>query len=307
MHYRRIEIFIPSGPVKHESLEKGIEKLRSIAPGLWRAITPADDRNKATSPPFPWLHDSDAAQVEAFSALLKERECDIIWAARGGYGIMRWAGQVDWEKAAASSPLVAGFSDVTVLHAILNRQGLKSIHCPMPCTLENTSRSSIRHLEHALLKGQFPALKGRILLNGMNLKQSAVVAPVTGGNLCCLVHLIGTRLEPPWKDHILLVEDVNEPLYRIDRMLTQLVESGRLKSAAAVAAGTFSGSGASDSEIDALLSDRLGCLGIPVISRLPFGHGTDNLPVLLETPYRLDLEHACLEPLAALGHTRKTG
>ncbi len=296
---------MPSGPVRHEGLVKGLERLRAVAPGLYQAITNPGHRPGAASPPFAWLHDSDAAQAETFSALLQENDSDIIWAARGGYGIMRWAGQVDWSKAVASSPLVAGFSDVTVLHSVLNSQGLKSIHCPMPCTLENTSRSSILHLGKALLEGHFPALEGRMLLNGMNPKQDTIVAPVTGGNLCCLAHLIGTRLEPPWRGHIILVEDVNEPPYRIDRMLTQLVESGRLESAVAVAAGTFTGSGVSDAEIDALLSDRLGRLGIPVISRLPFGHGHDNLPLLLEAPYRLDPGHARLEPLADLARARQ--
>ena len=295
-----IGLFMPSGPADRERIAEGLSMLE--ADGItFNLQMPGEEPGRVQ--PFPWLYTTDAAQAQAFTALMQRRDTAFAWAVRGGYGILRWLDRVDWNSITKNSPLVTGYSDLTALHAALNARGLKSLHAPMLCTLASTSAESRQALWDCFSHGKILALHGNFVCAVQKKGPSDVKARIIGGNLCSLVHLIGTLWEPPWNGNILLLEDQNEPLYKIDRMLTHLLQSGRLRQVAAVVVGEFSGTDNTEEMLEKLISDRLGCLGIPVLTGIPAGHGRNNMPVLMGGRYLLDMEQCMLIPLESPAET----
>lgn len=276
---KRIMLFAPSGSYEGEKLKKNLMDIKRLLP---RQLT-VDIHRKPTrrDPPFTYLHDSDRHQQINF--LKATRDCDILWCIRGGYGSSRWAGKIRWQEIVNPSfPIVTGFSDITFLHSAITRMGGKSIHGPMPCTIEDTSDKALSSLFSAMTENRFPALSGETISKGR------AHGILTGGNLNCLCHTSGTVLEPAWDNAILFLEDCNEALYRIDRMLTWLGSSGILSRVAGVALGAFTGTGADFTMLNDLFRDRLGHYGIPVISGLSAGHIADNMPLLMGGRYLLE-------------------
>ncbi|NDY42453.1 LD-carboxypeptidase [Dissulfurirhabdus thermomarina] len=240
--------------------------------------------------PFPYLAGTDADRARTFEALCRHPEADLVWCLRGGYGCGRWLPLVDWAALPGRMPLVAGFSDVTFLHAALVRNGRPALHAPLVATLDRTDAPSRAALAEFLRAGRLPALSGRPLAPG------TAEGPLVGGNLACLCHLVGTPFEPPWTGAILFIEDRGEPPYRLDRMLTHLRQAGCLAAAAGVAVGRLTETGAPPDLLRRLLADRLSDLEIPVVTDLPAGHGPANAPLLLGAPYRVDGTAGTLAP-----------
>ncbi len=290
----RVTLFAPAGPPGPERLKEG----RALVEQEFAQVSLKWDTGVMEhAAPFPWLYDDDIRQAASFNALMRDSDATFAWAVRGGYGILRWINRVDWAGISDKSPVVTGFSDVTVLHAALNSRGIKTIHGPMLCTLANTDRESRRALLECFIKWNFPVLNARQCI----CKGHEVRGRLAGGNLCCLSHLIGTAWEPDWSG-ILFLEDVNEPLYRIDRMLTHLLQSNRLSDVRGIAMGEFTQCGDSEALLLELFSDRFKALGVPVISGVPAGHGTDNMPLLFGAEYLLDPAECRLVPLNTEGY-----
>ncbi len=287
--FGEVILFAPAGPLYQDRVDQGLEVVRKECQkmaGMLRTITVEAEA------PFPWLFRSDKEQAEGFAKLMQEPMAAFAWAVRGGYGILRWIDRVRWEGVSSASPVVVGFSDVTLLHAVLNARQVPSLHAPMLCTLRTTAEQSRAALWEFFETGRLPMLEGSVCVAG----QGTVTGRLIGGNLCCLTHLIGTAFEPPWEQSILFVEDVNEPLYKVDRMLTHLLQSHRLDTVAGIVVGEFTGTGESDALLLRLLEDRLGGLGVPVVCGFPVGHGENNMPLLLGTTYTLDAQALTLVP-----------
>ncbi len=288
-----VVLFAPAGPLCLDRIDQGLAVVRKECPkvaAVLKAVTV-----EATAP-FPWLYRSDKEQADGFSKLMQEPGVAFAWALRGGYGILRWIDRVCWDFVSSISPVVVGFSDVTLLHAVLNARKVSSLHAPMLCTLHTTAEQSRSALWEYFDTGRLPLLEGGQCVAG----QGTVTGRLIGGNLCCLTHLIGTAFEPSWEHSILLLEDVNEPLYKVDRMLTHLLQSHRLDTVAGIVVGEFTGTGESDVLLLRLLEDRLGGLGVPVVCGFPVGHGENNMPLLLGTTYTLDAQALTLVPHSGL-------
>ena len=236
-----------------------------------------------------YLADTDQNQAQRFEKRLMSHDLDFIWGVRGGYGCLRWLKWINWDLLTRHSPMIIGYSDLTFIHAAINSQGMVSLHAPMITSLPTLSYDARQALWQAL-KGQLPKLTGKGLFHGR------AEGILIGGNLTCLCHTIGTPFEPPWEGAILVLEDHKEPLYRIDRMLTQLLLSGRLNKLAGLAVGNMKDTGFPEKTLVSLLKDRLCGLGIPVIYELPIGHVPDNYPILLGGLYVLDAEVGRLTP-----------
>lgn len=286
----RIAAFSPSSPADPEKIQRGIAIVEANLPGakvvLFSAFT---DHG-----PFSYLAQDDSQQARLFQDLLTDSNIDLVWAMRGGYGSLRWLNIVDWHSLAESrrkNPLI-GFSDVTFLHsALLDIHWPILIHGPLLTTLAKTDDTSLNALWHLIRTGSAPTLSGEPLLTG------TATGHLIGGNLTCLVHTIGTAFEPPWNGAILVIEDHNEALYRIDRMLTHLKLTGRLSQLAGIAVGRIEHTSFDDARLKALLIDRLKDLNIPVIWKLPIGHGAENAPLMLGEGYKLNGETGQLIPV----------
>ncbi|HID97003.1 MAG TPA: hypothetical protein EYP57_02270 [Thermodesulfobacteriaceae bacterium] len=159
----------------------------------------------------------------------------------------------------------------------------------MVSTLPETSDSARHAILRCLSSGHFPVLSGRPLSGGL------ASGRLIGGNLTCLAHLLCTDSEPPWGNAILLLEEHNEAPYRIDRMLTQLLQAGRLERLTGIAIGQICSEDSPDL-INSLLKDRFKSLTFPVLTGLPVGHRPDNFPLLLGSEYILDCDAGLLLP-----------
>ncbi|WP_327288091.1 S66 peptidase family protein [Streptomyces sp. NBC_01198] len=285
----RVGIVAPAGPVPQAMLEAGLDVLRDW--GLDPVVAPhvLDDH------PSGYLAGADQARADD----LRDAWCDpalaAVICARGGYGTQRMADLLDWDAMRQATPKAfLGYSDITVLHeAFASRLGVATLHGPMPGTPAFLADTAGReHLRRTLFTPEevlaLHAPAARALVPGR-------AAGVTlGGCLSLLASDLGTRSgRPSAAGGILLLEDTGEEAYRLDRFLTQLLRAGWLDGVAAVALGSWLGCGPAD-DVRALLLDRLGPLGVPILDNLGFGHCVPSLTIPLGVPAVLDTTTATL-------------
>jgi muramoyltetrapeptide carboxypeptidase len=231
---------------------------------------------------------SDAARAEAVHGLL-DRGVRALVAARGGYGVLRVLPLLDWERLAAWGGWVVGFSDLTALHCALpGRFPAASLHGPLAVTLLRHPRSS--ELTVDWLRGKAPGTL--FTISPAQVVRGGVARGISvGGNLSLLASLVGTPWEPAYDDTVLFLEDVNEPGYSLDRLLTQLRLSSRLARVRAVVVGRMARCGLGEAgwrERWRRLLDEAAPAGAVVVEGLPFGHGAANLPFPLGVEVEVD-------------------
>ena len=220
----------------------------------------------------PYLAGDDAMRAGDLRSALTEPGIAGILFARGGSGAQRTLEAMDWDGLAGIPPKVlAGYSDVTaVLEAVAVRLGWASVFGPMVAINEGASHYSFGSLLRTLMRPEQATV--------IRYPTAVTVVPgvargvTTGGTLCLLASSLATTTSRPARGGILLLEDVNEEDYRIDRMLTQLRRSGHLNGVAGIVAGTFTGCGPPEA-IQDILAERLGFLGVPMIAWANVGHG----------------------------------
>ena len=275
-----------SGPVRDEALRSGCAALGAM--GLRVRVA------GRTGPGFGplGLAGSDAERLEAWRDLLLDPEVEAIVLARGGYGITRLLPLVDPEEVRAHPKLHCGFSDATALSSfLLGRCSIPSLHGPMVAAdlAKPLDPLSARFFPSALL-GEAP--------RDLETPGADVLVPGTargrlvGGCLSMLAALAGTPEQPDTEGALLLVEEVGEEAYRVDRMLGTLARAGLFDKLAGVLVGhmtrvTFGGRAEPGRLREALL-DRFAPLGVPVAAGLPFGHGSPNVALPIGAAARWD-------------------
>jgi len=223
----------------------------------------------------PWLAGSDEQRASA----LRQAFCadvDIVWMGRGGTGAARtlaaWAGL----QRAGEAPTARlwGFSDGTTLIAEWARRGWPAWSAPPLTQLGRLDEASQERVLHALA-GRVPAFAGLT-----TMVPGRAEGPLAGGNLTVLASLVGTPQMPSLAGSIVVLEEVGEAAYRVDRMLHQLLFAGAFEGVIGVALGDFSGVSEEESQRVAwALDDFFGRLGLPCAKGLPVGHGTRNAPL----------------------------
>ncbi|CAL9580282.1 putative murein peptide carboxypeptidase [Streptomyces sp. enrichment culture] len=286
----RVAVVAPSGPVPEERLAAGLDLLRG-----WDldpvALPHALDRH----PAFRYLAGTDEDRARDFQAAWCDPDVDAVVSARGGYGAQRTVDLLDWDAMRAAGPKVfVGFSDATALHeAFALRMGLATLHGPMAgaaaflkdAATQQSLRATLMEPEAVRVLGAGTA---RPLVPGR------ARGVTVGGCLSLLASALGTPDgRASLRGGLLLLEDVGEEPYRIDRMLTQLLRAGLLDGVAGVALGSWEECGPYEA-VRAVLLDRLGGLGVPVVEELGFGHGTPALTVPLGVPAVLDADAGTL-------------
>ncbi|NET56877.1 MAG: LD-carboxypeptidase [Symploca sp. SIO2E6] len=268
-----LKVIAPSGALrKFEAFNKGVEIWRSRG---YRIEFQAnwDARNG-------YLAGTDVERRQQLAAAWKDPECRGLICNRGGYGSTRLLEDWQWPMAEGLTPKwLIGFSDITPLLWSLSQLGIAGVHSPVLTTLPDEPEWSINRL--------FDCVEGRPLapLTGVGWGGGKVKGILLPGNFTVATHLLGTPVQPTMEGKILALEDVGEAPYRIDRMLTQWRTSGTFEGVRGIALGRFSSCDVSPEipswTVEEVLRDRLGDLGIPIISDLPFGHEGVNvsLPV----------------------------
>jgi len=231
-----------------------------------------------------YLAGSDERRLGELAAAFADQGSRAIFCARGGYGMMRLLPQLD--GIALTAKPVIGFSDITALHQLLQRQGLVSIHGPVLTQLSRLdARTHARLFE--LLESEAPAAD---LTGTETYVDGTAEGPLVGGNLSVLTRLLGTPFLAPLAGAILLLEDVGERPYRLDRMWTHLALAGVFRQVRGIVLGDFTGCEEKDAEYSGadVLRELAAATGLPCAAGFPLGHGTQNQPVPLGVRVRLD-------------------
>jgi muramoyltetrapeptide carboxypeptidase len=233
-----------------------------------------------------YLAGDDDERLAELNRYLRSDDFDAFFFARGGYGAMRILDGIDYDAITANPRPIVGFSDITALHqAVAVRCGVGSFHGPMlNLDWANGLPAGIEEWFWAMIGGDAP-LTHRFEREQVVIEGEAE-GVLFGGCLSLTTALTATPFDFWIDDGIWFFEDVDEPAYRLDRMLTHLRLTGRLKEIRAVVIGKLKGCG-SDAEIEALLHEFFVSSNIPVIRDLPFGHHGDNLLMPIGVPVRV--------------------
>jgi len=268
----RIGVAALSGKVDPQRLERGLQALRALG------YEPVEAANLRSS--WGVFAGEDRERLEAFHDLARDPSISAIIFARGGHGILRVLPFIDWEMLAETPRAFVGYSDVTPFLLEINRRlGWVAFHGPMVAAdlargLSEAETTSFRNA----LEGRFPA---DIELTDVD-PEIQVRGVLSGGCLSMLTATLGTAFAPEFRDAIFFWEDVGEPWYRLDRMLTHLRLSGTLDRISAMVIGHV------ECEEGRECRDLLSDWSIPIAWGAPAGHAQDNLTLPLGIQARLD-------------------
>lgn len=280
-----VAVVSPSGPVDAVLLGRGVERLEGL--GLKVVVGPhVLDRQD-----LDYLAGPDAARAADLESAWCDPAVGAVFCARGGYGAARLLGLLDWDRMRAAGPKVLiGSSDITALHqAFAAELGVPTLHGPMPGGLllggeQGPEPATWEHLRAALF-GTPPPVTGDLVL-----APGRAAGVLSGGNLSLLASLCGTDHQPSFAGRIALLEDIGEQPYRVDRLLTQLLQAGAFAGVRGIALGSWVDCG----DPRPVLRDRLLPLGVPILAGLPIGHGSPQMSVWLGALGVIDTESCSL-------------
>lgn len=270
-----IRVVGPSGPFDDELLRAGLARL-----DRYEVLVPADLWGRRAG----FFAGSDEARLRELKEALDDPSAKAVLVARGGYGLQRLLPHLDFEQFKKRPKWVIGFSDVTTLHLALGQRGFVSLHAQNGTTLARSSDAEVSELCQLLEGEQSQTFTGLGTIAG-----GAAEGPLFGGNLTVLfAEAASGRLHLP-AGALLFLEDVTETSYRVDRMLTSLIDGGHLSQVAGVVIGEFFDCSPGKFEVPVLdvLEERLRSLRVPVVHGFPCGHGAVNRPLLLGAYGRL--------------------
>ena len=277
----KIAIAAPARMVTPEEMQFAINWLKE------RGFVPVyDDRLFAQHYIFAGDDDFRAA---VFQQYLDDEDIEAIWLARGGYGSIRIIDKLDFTKFLQHPKWIVGFSDGTVLHGKLSRLGVPSLHAAMPFYFENKTLEA----KHAL----FDALLGKPLhyempfhpLNRIGVMQGEIV----GGNLSVLYGMIGSDTFPNLEGKILFIEEVDEYIYHIDRMMHALKRAGKLDHLKGLIVGGLTqihdNSHPFGMTAEQVIAEAVAKQDYPVCFCFPAGHFDDNRPLFFGQEARIEV------------------
>ncbi len=290
-----VHVVAPSGPVDAPRLDKGLRALER-AIGDRHPVELAGNLLETDG----YFAGPDDVRAQSLHTVFSDDDPAVILCARGGYGLTRLLGRLDPARLRRNPKAIVGFSDVTALLSwAWVAASVATIHGPVLTQLSGLHPGDVQHLVD-LLRGEVPP--PIVASEGSALHGGTVEGRLVVGNLEVLRSLVGTRFFPPLRGNILAIEEVNEAPYRIDRALTHLLSSGALRGVRGVAVGQLSmcdrpkpGVGPSAEEV---VLERLGTLGVPVVTGFEFGHNSArNTALPFGTRVRLRADDCTLELL----------
>ncbi|MGL5082281.1 MAG: S66 peptidase family protein [Microcoleaceae cyanobacterium] len=284
----QVRVIAPSGALRTlEPLQQGLD--------IWRSRGYQVELSSGLDRQWGYLAGTDQERCYQLLDALADDTCRVILCARGGYGATRLLESLNPQPftfdLALNPKFLLGFSDVTALLWGLRDQVL-GLHGPVLTTLAQEPQWSIHRVFDYLEKKTLEPLQGQ----GWGWGQTE--GWLLPGNLTVATHLLGTPYQPNFTGAILAFEDVNEEPYRIDRMLTQWRMMGIFQQIQGMALGRFSHwekqMHPNSFKLEEVLRDRLGDLGIPIVSDLPFGHDGPNALLPVGIPVCLDGDQGIL-------------
>ena len=235
------------------------------------------------------LAGTDEQRASDFQTQMDNPNIKAIWCMRGGYGTVRMIDLLDFTKFKLNPKWVVGFSDVTVIHSYLNTINIASIHAAMPITIGRASEESIETLRKSLF-GE--SLDYQLPFDPAN-RLGTAKGEIVGGNLSILYSLMGSNAQIDCKGKILFIEDLDEYLYHVDRMMMSLKRCGCFDGLKALIVGTMTKMNDNDipwgKNANQIIEDVTKGYSFPVLYNFPAGHFRDNRALILGKQVSLDL------------------
>ena len=250
-----------------------------------------------------FLSGTDEQRLQDIHTMFADDAVDAIICARGGYGSARLLPELKLDMIRENPKPFIGYSDITAMHQYIYAQaGLVTFHGPVGASTFNDFTRD--YLEDLVVKGKkvkIQAEEGKVITAGVSEGR------LIGGNLSLLSSLVGTPYQAAYRDHILCIEEIGESTYRVDRMLTQIVQSGLLEGVKGIALGYFTNCDAKPDDpgyersisLMEVFHHQFGKLGVPVVAGLPFGHEEHNATFPVGTMARLDADKRQIKTLEA--------
>ncbi|MBV8165403.1 MAG: LD-carboxypeptidase [Alphaproteobacteria bacterium] len=277
-----------------------------VAPARWLAEDPlraaattlfGDRFRLVWSPQLARRHHqfagTDAERAAAINEMFADPQISAIICAKGGYGAPRIVDALDYALIARHPKRFVGYSDITtLLLGIARHAGLETYHGPMLVDVaEGLAPDSIAHLLATLSDTPAPAAAAALLSQAAVARPGRAAGPLIGGNLSLLVNMIGTPTDFSAEGAILFLEDVDEPLYHLDRMIVHLRRAQKLAGVAGVIVGEMIKLRDSSVPFGATVEDMvlaaIGDAQIPVVTNFPCGHGPRQMTLPIGAPARL--------------------
>ena len=279
-----VALVAPAGPLqKPEELPRAEQNARTLG---WEPVVGAHANERKG-----YLAGHDRGRLNDINRAIRDPKIDAIWILRGGYGMMRILAGIDYDALSRTPKAIIGYSDVTAFHAAVQRKcRLVTYHGPTAReVLTDFSRDSFERAVMRQTDSCGAAPKAR------EINAGEAEGRLVGGNLSLLSALCGTPFMPDLTNGILVLEDVNEPVYRIDRMLQQLKLAGVLNGCRAIAFGDCTGcledaggAEAGAGQFDEVLGELAHALGVPCVAGIPVGHIAEQWTIPLGAMGTLD-------------------
>ncbi len=281
-----VAVISPAGPVTPALLKDGVDTLESWGLNVWLHDDVFARRERAG-----YLAGDDRVRLASLQEAFASPEVDAVLCSRGGYGAMRLLPDLDLEALRARPRLLVGFSDVTALHLYLaGVGGLATLHGPVVKSFhlhDDDSHDSVGELRRALF-GE----RSRLEFSGLRpIRPGRARGPVLGGNLSLVASMVGSAHCPDLNGAILVLEDIGEEDYRLDRLFTTLRLSEKAAHPAGIVLGDFTGCAGAyvdEGAIDEFVAELAAEFGCPVVADFPAGHGRRNVAFPMGVDAELD-------------------
>ena len=233
---------------------------------------------------------TDEQRASDFNWAIHQKEIKAILCFRGGYGSVRILESIDWNFLQQFPKWVIGYSDITALHNAINQLGLPSLHATMPINFSHNTQEALQSLKHALLGKKYSIETHPSPFNRLG----NVEAEIVGGNLSILYSLSGTKYDIDTRGKILFIEDLDEYLYHIDRMLWNLKLSGKLAHLKGLIIGGMTNMHDNDipfgMDVKQIILEITKEYNYPICFDFPAGHIDDNRALILGKKCKLKVQ-----------------
>lgn len=278
----RIAIVATARKISLEELEEGVQLIESwgLVPVIGKTIGASDHQYAGT----------DFERAQDFQEMLDNPEIKAIWCARGGYGSVRIIDQIDFYKFVKYPKWIVGYSDVTVFHNHLHKIGFKTIHGTMPVSVEDNTAFAKASLQQSLF-GEQPHIQYETA-HQLN-RQGTANGILVGGNLSMLYSMCGSNSGLDTEGKVLFIEDLDEYLYHVDRMVMNLKRNKMLDNLAGLIVGGMTKM--HDNRIpfgktaQEIVIDAIGECEYPVAFDFPAGHVDDNRALIMGAAVTLEV------------------
>lgn len=283
----RVALVAPSGPLRgKEDVDRAVQTVQSLG---WEPVV-APGALQRTG----YFAGDDASRAADLNAAVADPTIDGIWCLRGGYGAMRLLGMLDLSPLRITPKPLLGYSDITALHSAWQRAGVISYHAPVARgELPQFSRESLERA--VILRGD----SAGVAPEAETLREGRVNGRLAGGNLALVAALCGTPWAINFRDTIAVLEDVNEAIYRVDRMMIQLRLSGAFDGCKGIVFGqcTDCPEAADDGarSLRDVVQETADALNVPALLGVPIGHIPEQWTLPLGAQATLDTRSKSLQ------------